>query len=178
MADYASSLIQALRGSTAAQAPQSAVPGYELFSPQYQQSTSRMVPRDYSGMAFNPQVQTHQAAPAQATANKTIELLRNFPVLSHPQYTGGDGGGYAGMNGGSGSAAGIGNMASLSGMLSDMGLTSLGNRAAMATAGMLQGMETADINGYGGYGFEGGGGYGTGVGPGGSGTGPGGYGPQ
>lgn len=177
MADYASSLIQALRGSSAAQAPQSAVPGYELFSPQYQQSTSRMVPRDYSGMAFNPQVQTHQAAPQTATPNKTIEMLRNFPVLSHPQYDGGAGG-YSGMNGGSGSAAGIGNMASLAGMLSNMGLTGLGNRAAMSVADSLAGMGAADINGYGGYGFEGGGGYGTGVGPGGSGTGPGGYGPQ
>lgn len=173
MADYASSLIQALRGSSAAQAPQSAGSGYELFSPQYQQSSSRMVPRDYSGMAFNPQVQTHQAAPEKVTPNKTIELLRNPPVLSQPQY---DGNGYQGYTGNS--AAGIGNMAYLGGMLSNLGMKGLGNRAAMATAGMLQGMETADINGYGGYGFEGGGGYGTGVGPGGSGTGPGGYGPQ
>lgn len=150
MVDYTSSLIQSLRGNSQAAPQQPAGSGYELFSPQYQQSSTRMVPRDFSGMAFNPQVQMNQPAPA--TPNKTIEMLRNFPVLTQPQYTGGGEGGFAGYGGNS--AAGIGNMASLAGMLSDMGLTGLGNRAAMSTAGMLQGMEGADISGGGGYGMS------------------------
>lgn len=137
MADYASNLIQALRGNSAAQAPQSDAPGYELFSPQYQQATSRMTPHDYSGMAFNPQVQEHPTAPGAMPPNKTIEMLRNFPVLTQPQYTGGgEGGGRGGM---------AGNYAAPNGQTLAEQMASAGSTYGSLLGGMLPGGMLANM---------------------------------
>jgi hypothetical protein len=129
MADYASGLIQALRGNSQAPAPQSAVPGYELFTPQYAQASTPMQLRDFSGMAFNPPVQTHEAAPMQQQ-NKVIETLRNFPVLTHQPYDGGNDSGMLGQGGG---------YASPSGQKFAEALASAGSTYGSLLGGMLPG---------------------------------------
>lgn len=149
MADYASGLIQALRGNSQAPATQSAVPGYELFTPQYAQATTPMQLRDFSGMAFNPQVQTHAAAPMKQQQSKVIETLRNFPVLTHPRYDGGNDGISSTSTPDWGSSVALGQM------LSNYGMNTLGdhmqaegrmgmNNAAGAYSQEAQGQRAAE----------------------------------
>lgn len=94
MADYASSLIQALRGSSSPASSPSAAPGYELFAPQYQQAAAMPVaPRSYSGMAFNPQVlhQQNVTTPRASRTETPQQTLRNLPAVLRSLYSEGVG---------------------------------------------------------------------------------------